>query len=99
MRKSYVNVNLLGWFSANCVFMNFQKQCHLETFQCLDITQEHSKNERKPSGDSRKAVYFIVARSLDRAIFVYTFHMMDWIEWHPVFHNYDFLNFPRTIKG
>ena len=56
-------------------------------------------NERRPSGDSRKAVYFIAAKSLDRPIFAYTFHMIDWIEWHPVFHNYDFLHFLRTIKA
>ena len=31
--------------------------------------------------------------------FVYTFHTIDWIQWHPVFHNYDFLHFPHTIKA
>ena len=48
-------------------------------------------HERKPSGDSRKAIYSVVAKSLDRAIFVYTFHTINWIQWHLVFHNYDFL--------
>ena len=31
--------------------------------------------------------------------FVYTFHTIDRIQWHSVFHNYDFLHSPRTIKA
>ena len=31
--------------------------------------------------------------------FVYTFQTIDWIQWHPVFHNYDFLHFLHTIKA
>ena len=58
----------------------------------------NNKNETKPSGDSWKAVYSIVTKSLDQAIYFYTFHTIDWIEWHPVFHNYDFVTFTAELK-
>ena len=56
------------------------------------------KDERKPSGDSRKAVYSIAAKSLDRAICVhFSYDRLDTVT--SVFHNYDFQHLPHTIKG
>ena len=28
---------------TNCALVNFSEQCYLKPFQCLDITQVHSK--------------------------------------------------------
>ena len=54
-------------------------------------------NERKRSGDSRKAVYYVAAKSLDRAIFIhFSYDGLDTVAYK--FHNYDFLHFPTQLK-
>ena len=52
-----------------------------KTTEILDLLQvsfsDLSRNEGKPSGDSRKAVYSIAAKSLDRAICVhFSYHRL-----------------------
>ena len=44
-------------------------------------------------------LFILLQQRVSIELFVYTFHTIDWIQWHPVFHNYDFLHFPRTIKA